>query len=106
MRECIAERLTTDCYALGHTQLAALEAREAVTTNYDCLFEKAVLSGRAAGSSEFSILPYSPVTSAGQWLLKLHGCIEKGVEDIVFSARIICATQTTEALCMGSSRQC
>lgn len=51
-----------------------------ITTNYDQLFEQAVIGGK----SEIAILPYSPNPDSQKWLLKMHGCIEYP-DDIVLT---------------------
>ncbi|MRG95702.1 SIR2 family protein [Polyangium spumosum] len=58
-------------YALSHALLAALPAREVITTNYDTLFERA---SQAAGRT-VSVLPHEPRSGASRWLLKMHGCV-------------------------------
>lgn len=55
--------------SLAHALLAGLGCREAVTTNYDRLYEEAV---RAAGG-EVSVLPREDAVGAPGWVLKLHG---------------------------------
>jgi hypothetical protein len=60
-------------YALTHAHLASLPTREAVTTNYDRLFEEAV----AAVDGPIAVLPYQPAGAGQRWLLKLHGSIER-----------------------------
>lgn len=61
-------------YALAHALLAALPVREAITTNYDCLFEAAWSHSDAEGTS---ILPGKILPDARRWLLKMHGCVSK-----------------------------
>jgi len=68
------------CHALGHSLLAALPANEAVTTNYDKLFEQAW----ADVGAEVAVLPYHPGGAGKRWLLKMHGCVDHP-EDIVLS---------------------
>ncbi|MDI3282152.1 SIR2 family protein [Polyangium sp. 15x6] len=58
-------------YALSHALLAALPAREVITTNYDTLFERA---SQAAGMT-VSVLPHEPQSGASRWVLKMHGCV-------------------------------
>ena len=67
-------------FGLGHALLASLPASEAVTTNYDTLFERAV----SAAGRTFAVLPYDPPKGDG-WLLKLHGCVERRLSDIVLT---------------------
>jgi hypothetical protein len=56
-------------YSLQHGLLASLPSSEAVTTNFDSLFEAA----SRAGGRDLGILPERPRTNSGRWLLKLHG---------------------------------
>lgn len=60
------------CYSLQHGLLASLPSKEAVTTNFDRLFEVAA----STGGRDVSILPTSPSDTGGRWLLKLHGSID------------------------------
>jgi hypothetical protein len=73
LRESLAEQLHTERYALAHGLLASLSAREAVTTNFDNLFEEA---SRGAGKA-LAVLPANPQKTAGRWLLKLHGTVDE-----------------------------
>lgn len=57
---------------LGHCLVAGLPCSEAVTTNYDRLFETACDDVRRPAA----VLPYAPATRATRWLLKMHGCVE------------------------------
>ncbi len=64
----------TPHYALAHGLLASLRAREAVTTNYDKLYETAFQTDRR----ELAVLPGAPPKRESPcWLLKLHGTVEK-----------------------------
>lgn len=58
--------------ALGHALLASLGCREAVTTNYDRLYEKAVRMQRGRGNVA-TVMPWDPPRAGKQWILKLHG---------------------------------
>ena len=58
--------------SLGHALLAGLGCREAATTNYDQLYERAV---EATGRPRPSILPWEPAEDT--WLLKLHGDVSR-----------------------------
>lgn len=79
-RAQLAREVDAGRYALAHGLLASLAAREAVTTNYDQLYELAVrTAGRAC-----AVLPYEPVTDQGRWLLKLHGSVDRP-EDMVLT---------------------
>ncbi|MCE9561396.1 MAG: SIR2 family protein [Planctomycetes bacterium] len=59
-------------YALAHALLAALPTREAITTNYDQLFEDA---WNLSDPDGLSILPGAIKPDARRWLLKMHGCL-------------------------------
>jgi hypothetical protein len=62
--------LTQRCYGLAHALLAALPVEQAVTTNYDRLFETA----RADQGRRTAVLPFDD--PARRWLLKLHGDLD------------------------------
>ncbi|WP_232718512.1 SIR2 family protein [Gordonia metallireducens] len=69
--------------ALAHALLAGMGCREAVTTNYDDLYEVAV---EATGRTRPAILPWQSVDQQRPWLLKLHGDIHRS-ESIVLTRR-------------------
>ncbi len=69
--------------ALAHALLAGMGCREAVTTNYDDLYEVAV---EATGRPRPAILPWQSVDQQRPWLLKLHGDIDRS-ESIVLTRR-------------------
>lgn len=56
--------------SLAHALLAGLSCREAVTTNYDRLYEEALV---ASGREDVRVLPHDPAVGARAWVLKLHG---------------------------------
>jgi hypothetical protein len=69
LRERVGEIFADRPHALAHALLAALPVREAVTTNYDRLFESA-----AAGAGRpVRVLPADRPAGHDRWLLKLHG---------------------------------
>ena len=59
-------------YSLQHGLLASLPGREAVTTNFDKLFETAT----RIEQRQLAVLPADPSQTGGRWLLKLHGSID------------------------------
>lgn len=59
-------------YALSHALLAALPVREAITTNYDQLFDSA---WSAIDPQGLSIVPGTIKANTRRWLLKMHGCL-------------------------------
>lgn len=70
----IAAKLSaTQTYSLAHGLLASLPSKEAVTTNFDVLFEQAC----KIADADIAVLPENPRATEGRWLLKLHG----GVDD-------------------------
>lgn len=69
-----------DVYGLAHGLVAGLPIAEAITTNYDQLFEAAC----AAAGRPCAVLPYSPGAEHDRWLLKMHGCLSRP-EDIVLT---------------------
>jgi hypothetical protein len=71
-RKTVADILQRPCYGLSHGLLASLPSKEAVTTNFDELFESAA----RANDRELAVLPTEPA-SKGRWLLKLHGSVRK-----------------------------
>jgi hypothetical protein len=66
--------LHAERYGLSHALLAALPMWEAVTTNYDDLFERA---WNAIGRSP-AVLPFEPARPDQPYLLKLHGDLRRG----------------------------
>jgi NAD-dependent SIR2 family protein deacetylase len=59
-------------YSLQHGLLTSLPSSEAVTTNFDDLFESAARTG----GRRLSVLPEDPEASDNHWLLKLHGTVD------------------------------
>jgi hypothetical protein len=69
----VAERTGADHYGLAPALLAGLPTREAVTLNYDELYELAASDmGRRT-----AVLPEEAAGSGGRWLLKLHGTVRR-----------------------------
>lgn len=59
-------------YSLQHALLASLPSKEAITTNFDKLFEIASRIERR----KLAVLPDDPSETGGRWLLKLHGSVD------------------------------
>ena len=69
----VAKLFSDTYYSLADGLLASLPSHEAVTTNYDRLFETAwSTAGRRA-----AVLPNEAARPNDRWLLKLHGCVTK-----------------------------
>lgn len=71
--EAVARHTTATRYGLAPMLLAALPTREAVTLNYDQLYEFA--SGDAGHTT--AVLPIEPLSGSQRWLLKMHGCVTR-----------------------------
>jgi hypothetical protein len=70
--EAVAALVQADHFSLTHALLASLGCDEAVTTNYDTLYEQAV-----EGTGEaLAVLPGAALRDADRWLLKLHGTVD------------------------------
>jgi hypothetical protein len=67
----ISERLRDTPISLQHLLLAALDARDAVTTNFDDAYERAV---EASGRGRVAVVPQQ---AHRRRLLKLHGSLER-----------------------------
>ncbi|MFD6165162.1 SIR2 family protein [Oerskovia sp. NPDC060287] len=67
--------------SLAHCLLAGMRVPEAVTTNYDHLYEEAVAasSGLPADQHDraISTLPWDPTDAARPWVLKMHGDVDR-----------------------------
>lgn len=71
---------------LTHALLASLGAKQAVTTNYDNLFERACAYDGRSIEKAMTVLPYGKVQPELPWLLKLHGSLHHGgAKDIVLT---------------------
>jgi len=80
----VAELTRGDRHALGHALLAGMRCREAVTTNFDMLYERAVES---AGGQAVALLPWHVPLPDQPWLLKMHGDAGRSPPRIVVSRR-------------------
>lgn len=77
----VADRIRDkENYSLMHGLLASLPSKEAVTTNFDELFEDAV------GRDAIAVLPKDPRQADGRLLLKLHGSVDRHDEMILTRA--------------------
>ncbi|UMG93546.1 SIR2 family protein [Nocardioides sp. TF02-7] len=71
--------------SLSHGFLASLRCREAVTTNYDALYEAAVEVQRGADDAA-AVLPWEVPKPGRQWVLKMHGDVRRP-DSIVLTRR-------------------
>ena len=70
--EVVSKLCSLKHYSLQHGLLASLPSREAITTNFDKLFETAA----RIEQRKLAVLPADPSQAGGHWLLKLHGSID------------------------------
>lgn len=80
LKNKIAEKTQTSTLGLPPILLASLPGHEAVTLNYDTLFE----SARKGQGTKLTVIPNGEVEAGTSWLLKLHGSTERP-EDIVLT---------------------
>lgn len=64
-------------FGLTHSLLASIGAQQAVTTNYDDLYERAFQRPGRNHEDDLAVLPYGLVAENRPWLLKLHGSINQ-----------------------------
>ncbi len=62
---------------LTHALLSSLGVEQAVTTNYDNLFERACTRRGHSVEDDLAVLPYGRVVENRPWLLKLHGTLDR-----------------------------
>ncbi len=98
----VAECLTSDFHSVGHSLLATMPCDEAVTTNYDRLFEQA---SDCCDPGTLSVLPMNPRSHAPRWLLKMHGCVSQP-EDIVLTRKDYIRYAETSAALGGEGVLC
>jgi hypothetical protein len=79
-RARIGDELSKPLHALGHALLASLRVPEAITTNFDALYEQACA---AAFDDPPRKLPWQRAEPGSPWLLKMHGDIDS--EHLVLS---------------------
>jgi len=100
-QSALQKLMKTGRYALAHGLLASLRTREAVTTNYDDLYERACRTdGRTC-----AVLPYEPVVTQDRWLLKLHGTVDRP-EEIVLTRPAWSASRCNTGESTSTSARC
>ena len=80
IKDKIAEKTQTSSLGLPPILLASLPGHEAVTLNYDTLFETA----RKGQGTKLTVIPNGQVEAGTSWLLKLHGSTDRP-DDIVLT---------------------
>lgn len=80
LKQAVAEQTIANTMGLPPLLLAALPVQEAVTLNYDTLFEKA----RASQGTPLTVIPDGRAEAGTTWLLKLHGSTDRQ-QDIVLT---------------------
>ncbi|MEZ5281760.1 MAG: SIR2 family protein [Acidimicrobiales bacterium] len=81
LRWAIEESVGSEHLSLMHQILASLPVAEAMTTNYDTMFERA---WRDTGRKP-SVLPQDGTATGEHWLLKLHGSLDDHKRPLVLS---------------------
>lgn len=71
LNAAIVEEVALDRYGLAPALLASLPCKQAITLNYDELFEKA----SSDAGIPAAVLPNGPSAQRNRWLLKLHGSV-------------------------------
>jgi len=73
----LSRHLTRSHYTLAHGLLASLRTVEHVTTNFDTMLENAL----RAVDEHLAVLPYTAVEGHERWVLKLHGSVDRQVDE-------------------------
>jgi hypothetical protein len=92
----LRRQLHSEHHGLTHELLASVPSTEAVTTNYDQLFEQAV----AATSDQLAVLPGQPAVGSDRWLLKLHGDLTE-TSDLVLTREDYLRLPTANGALLG-----
>ncbi len=71
LNTAIVDEVALDRYGLAPALIASLPCKQAITLNYDDLFERA---SRDAGMPA-AVIPNEPSAQRSRWLLKLHGSV-------------------------------
>lgn len=73
MQTRIADAFQIRRYPLTQALLASLRLGQALTTNYDVLYESAYEAGSTRDGRKLQVLPREPYESGSPWLMKIHG---------------------------------
>ena len=74
-RVSLRRELSRPLHAVGHALLASLRTAEAITTNFDALYEQACA---ATFDDRPRKLPWQKAEPGHAWLLKMHGDVDHG----------------------------
>lgn len=92
LAEAVQSQIDGKLPALGHALLTGLNCREAVTTNYDDLYEQAF----AAADLRVAKLPQESARSSDRWILKLHGDLEHPKSIVLTRHQFVTFTSLSE----------
>lgn len=73
LRQQIARAFQSERYPLTQALLASLRVDQALTTNYDILYETAFAAGTSSADRRLQVLPRETLRSGWPWLMKIHG---------------------------------
>merc|ERR1719253_1882517 len=68
----IAKIIKSKTYSLTHALLACWNVANAVTQNYDDMYEQATAD---SSGKNVAVIPYKIDSGSERWLLKMHGCV-------------------------------
>jgi hypothetical protein len=72
--EAVANAVRLDRYGLAPAMLASLRTEQAITLNYDTLFERA----SSNANDDRRVIPDDgSISTSDKWLLKLHGSVRR-----------------------------
>lgn len=97
LHETVRSLIPNERHSLTHALLGGLRVKEAVTTNYDQLYEKAC---RRPHGTEPAALPVQASRDAPSWVLKMHGSFAPG-DDIVLTRTDYLRYETRRAALAG-----
>lgn len=97
LHDVVRALVPNERFSLTHALLAGLKVKEAVTTNYDQLYERACVRPHGATPAA---LPVEASRSAPSWILKMHGSFADG-DDLVLTRTDYLRYETRRAALAG-----
>jgi hypothetical protein len=90
-------------FSLLHAQLANLDLKNQITTNYDKLFEAAHATRFKTYNDQnplnaLSVIKYDPKPESDRWLLKMHGSVEVPADIVITRENYFRYTEKNAAL--------